>query len=393
MKKLITIIILLALAGCTTNTQLGAGKKVEVEKLKAHKSKILKSEDIEECTEWKDSELKIDCLKTQKVKKYHYISDKKVEKQTLKYKAKDSKSEVLLEEDLNKRTGNSVHFKIKKDSKLLGASEEQEDEYVAKFYLGTPFVLDDGEWYQTETATTTIDNYEIETATTTEEMLGASGDPVYSTADAGTYYSAGSNPAGASWDSYRAGSGSGIQTSASNAYFCLLEASSATDKWRVMYRSQFPFDTSSIGSGSTITSATFKLYGLGKNNVLGVLTAINIYNTTGTFTTLVDKSDHQLVGDTEYSTRITYANWDVGYNSFALNSSGLSAISKTGYTRFSTREAIHDGDDSEPTWSGSGYTGMYGHHSTQIGTDKDPYLEVAYTTGGTERRFYMIEDN
>ena len=76
----------------------------------------------------------------------------------------------------------------------------------------------------------------------------------------------------------------------------------------------------------------------------------------------------------------TYANYSIsGYNDFTLNANGIAAISKTGISKFSARNANYDVAASSPPWVDSGLSSLYFYMAEQ-GTGYKPKLVVTYDT-------------
>ena len=114
------------------------------------------------------------------------------------------------------------------------------------------------------------------------------------------------------------------------------------------------FDTSALTSSATISAATASLYVTSKVNsdddgddwinLVSSNPASNTALVTGDFDQCGDAIDNP----TEFSTRLDIGSIAAGaYNDWALNASGLAAISKTGVTKLGWREG-HDCIDSAP---------------------------------------------
>jgi len=146
--------------------------------------------------------------------------------------------------------------------------------------------------------------------------------------------------------------------------------------WIDIRRSIVCFDTSSIGSGASIVSATLTLY-CGNGDITSqwkcdnnsLLPSTNIYSVNPASATTLIGADFNTFGTTPYcDTPITYANWgsNVGDSMpFVLNSTGLAAISKTGLTKIGVRNANYDAADVEPDTSGV-RSGTYLHEWTRF---------------------------
>jgi len=392
MKKLLILILLFFLAGCSQPNLGVVEKEKKVEKLKAHKSKILKAQDINECVEW-ESEDKLECLKTKKVKQYHYISDVKVPAKKLQYKKNETnKREKAIElvEDLSKRTKNSIHFKAPKDEKMLGASEEQEDEYIGHFYAGNPFYEDDGEWKQTEVATTTIDNYknnQVATSTVIINFIKWIGG-YEALADSSTFYSgSGDGSVSYIWGAWATARNSAGNNSVSHtATRARVLSGEYNSNWGIG-RNFYPVQTSDLPDDADISSASLHIFYGGKDGTTRTNKYYLVEGKQASYTS-IEADDNLLsrMGSVEWGS-ITISSWVLEQdNEITLNSTGISGINKTGYSSFCLREA-GDFNDSPPTYT---YFGPYWHTSEATGTDEDPYLEVTYTIVGTSRRIILI---
>ncbi|NTW33159.1 MAG: hypothetical protein HGB12_11125, partial [Bacteroidetes bacterium] len=154
-----------------------------------------------------------------------------------------------------------------------------------------------------------------------------------------------------------------------------------TNQFSEHYRGLFLFNTSSIPDDNIISSATLSLYYCGiSNNLLGevdihIAGAVTASNTGATI------SDYQNTPHTSFG-EITFANFisSQAYKDFTLNANGLSNISKTDVSKFSTQSEWDINNNFTGTWStGDKYTRAYAYHADETGSDKDPKLVVNYT--------------
>jgi len=147
----------------------------------------------------------------------------------------------------------------------------------------------------------------------------------------------------------------------------------------VIIRGFLPFDTSSIPDNATITSATLYLYTtyIGDhdndgNDFIGIIktTQANAYS--------LILEDYDQLGTIEGSGRLDLGNMILNsYNSYNLNSTGLSWIDKGGITNLGIREG-HDILD-DPIAVGVGANEINVRLSEYSGTDYDPKLVIEYT--------------
>jgi len=160
----------------------------------------------------------------------------------------------------------------------------------------------------------------------------------------------------------------------------MIVSHSAPDTWTSMKRGIFLFDTSSLGSETTIDSAVFSLYG---NNVVDTASweiTVNVYEANPSSNTALEKYDYDNFGTTAYCDNgISVSNWNTsGYNDFTFNSTGKAAISKTGITKLGVRDATYDVPNSAPSWENTVESAVYCYFADQTGTNQDPKLVITY---------------
>jgi hypothetical protein len=180
----------------------------------------------------------------------------------------------------------------------------------------------------------------------------------------------------------RAGAGNqgGLESTASD--FCAaLTASATSNQYANLRRSIFNFDTSAIGSTSTITSATFSVVGVAKANGLGS-DDIHVCGATPSSTASIPAAAFAQIGSTSFGS-IVYASWSTSaYNDFTLNGSGLSNISKTGVSSFALRLSWDINNSFGGVWASGLSTSFNCSFADTTGTASDPKIVVTYTTAG-----------
>lgn len=129
----------------------------------------------------------------------------------------------------------------------------------------------------------------------------------------------------------RAGAGNNVTTSGSGRIF--LQASATTNQFQKNDRVIVGFDTSAIGSGNTIDSATFDLWPTAVVNSLGgdpslVITPSNPASDTSE----VVNADYSTLSFTDLGSVLFSALVTDEYNPITLNATGEAAINLTGYT-------------------------------------------------------------
>ena len=96
-------------------------------------------------------------------------------------------------------------------------------------------------------------------------------------------------------------------------------------------------------------------------------------------------------GSTRFATDITIANWSTtAYNDFALNSSGLTNISKTGVSKFGTRVSA-DFTNTAPDAGASKRAAVAAFLAETVGTSSDPKLAVTHSVGSSSAFFLLFD--
>ena len=183
-----------------------------------------------------------------------------------------------------------------------------------------------------------------------------------------------------SWATIRSSTGTNAYPSITSVLFGLyILTQNTTDVFGGLGRSAFLFDTSSLGSQATISSAVLSLYGESKVDSLDCEPDINIYTSNPSSNTDLVVGDFSTIGSTKQcDTAISYTNFNTsGYNDFTFNSSGIGNISKTSISKFGARNANYDVSGTAPTWI-AGKSSYLAFYFADNGTNK-PKLVVTYT--------------
>jgi hypothetical protein len=154
-------------------------------------------------------------------------------------------------------------------------------------------------------------------------------------------------------------------------------------------RSFFPFDTSSLPDGDTISSATLTISVASVTNQDSgtAYDYITVIQTSQASSSTLTTADYDQCGAVDNPTegidsgnRVDLSNISAPADvSFALNSTGIGWISKTGTTLLGVRT----GFDTEDVAPSTGDNRIYGYFSEQTGTDDDPILEVIHASDTT----------
>jgi RHS repeat-associated protein len=296
-----------------------------------------------------------------------------------------------------------------KNSRIFSTSDPAV--LVAEFIPGEPQYYKDeaGEWWQADYGVTTKESYdyqmnpkkdESEIESLVSRFMKFIANIFFPAANAvtGTFYPdpGTSGPTGSatleryisnSYSEYfnviRAGVGTYVSSIDNPNNLAGMQSGTASDRWRALDRGIFTFDTSNIIDTATIISATFSIYGNNKfDNGTAISPDINVYAATPSSTYSFSALDYGRMGTTTQSdTAITYSGWNTaGYNDFVLNTAGKNNISKTGITKFGTRNANYDAASTSPAWSSNTGHFLQGYLAQEAGTSKDPKLVITYVT-------------
>lgn len=179
----------------------------------------------------------------------------------------------------------------------------------------------------------------------------------------------------ASWSTARgATTGSIVDYTNTVTFFCYT-TNNFGSSYRIV-RSFFPYDTSAIGSGATISSATmYFTYDSGLTNANS--SDWDIVSASQASTTSLTTADYNQIGSTVFGS-IALSSVS-GTFSIALDANGIANISKTGVSKFAARNS-RDTDNAAPT----GDNDFNGRYSEYSGTGSDPYLSVVTGTSYTK---------
>ena len=190
------------------------------------------------------------------------------------------------------------------------------------------------------------------------------------------------NSVSESWSNIRTGAGTNDNDSSANVSTAFqMTETTGSGNWQALSRMIFLFDTSALGSESTIDDATLSVKGFGTavDNHSGTLAVVSSAPSSNTSLTA---SDYGTLGSTAYSAASTLAAWGTSYNDFTLNASGEAAVSLTGITKLGIIEETYDLGASSPTWVDGATASTAGAKFAEVsGTASDPKLVVNYTPG------------
>ena len=151
------------------------------------------------------------------------------------------------------------------------------------------------------------------------------------------------------------------------------------------YESFFGFDTSSVGSGSTVTTATLSLYRATEATTVEYTVEARIRDWGGTLTTADWVAGASLGDYTLVASRSTDPTWSgSAYSALTSDSAFLSNIAQTGMTYVMCNSSLHR---TQTEWTDYQEVSVYSANDETGGggTDRDPKLYVEWTAGtGTQ---------
>jgi hypothetical protein len=169
-----------------------------------------------------------------------------------------------------------------------------------------------------------------------------------------------------------------VTTNAQSVYHATM-ASTTSNQFKAIYRPMFYLNTSAIGSGKTVTSATLTVYSVSELHGLGYA----YYGVTGVTPITpgtVSLGDYSNFSDTLLSDTINSSAFAVSseFQNFTFNSAGLSAINPTGWSSFMIRNYWDIPNSFNGTWASGATTQI--RISTAEASGKVPFLTIVYTT-------------
>ena len=201
----------------------------------------------------------------------------------------------------------------------------------------------------------------------------------------------GRDPASETWSTIHDSAGDdrgATSTQASTA----VNASGTTNQWTLISRLVHLFDTSSLGSGATISSATygFVVTGTPVNSLNSARSLTAVVTNPASNTDLavtdynIDRWDMTKQTDTDIAIAGITSD-DSTYTLFTLNSTGLGNISKTGITKFGCVIDL-DAEDDDGEWKVNGQCAVSTWTADENeAADIRPKLVVTYTLAFTPK--------
>jgi len=192
------------------------------------------------------------------------------------------------------------------------------------------------------------------------------------------------NGSGEDWATIRTQTnGTTASATVVNSFFGRIRTDGNTDKFDIILRGIFLFDTSSLGGDALLSTVTLSLYGTAKIETLTGNNDLDIGSSSPASDNNVVAGDYSQIARTSFGS-IAYASYSTSaYNDITLNANGISNIDKTGISKFST-QIESDMNNTEPTWvAGNEAMGYSGYYADQSGTTQDPKLTITYIVPST----------
>lgn len=194
----------------------------------------------------------------------------------------------------------------------------------------------------------------------------------------GFFQYAGTN---ADWSTlHDAASATTVSTTDTDEEAMRLTSGSTSNKWNVILRAGYSFDTSSITSANVVDSATLSLYEAGANTINNFSESVNVVSFAPTDSGAYAAGDYNKTkwGTTVYASKALSSVTTNAYNDFVLSAAGESYIDLDGITVFGTRG---NGDmiDTPPTWAASTNARMWIYFNNNTGTTNDPKLTIVHS--------------
>jgi hypothetical protein len=191
--------------------------------------------------------------------------------------------------------------------------------------------------------------------------------------------------------------GDTVQTT-DNRFLWYFASGDTTDGWNVLARTGFTFDTSGIPDTDTVSSATLSIFGSATTNgttfTNGVIGTGNVYSFTPANATSYATADYDQFGTTAMSTGIVQSSWsDSAYNDYALNSTGIAEISKTGNTILGVRDQTYDAANVAPMWEAGRISRAGYRNYTASGTTNDPKLVIEHAAPAGPTNLKSLDGN
>lgn len=167
------------------------------------------------------------------------------------------------------------------------------------------------------------------------------------------------------------------------ALYTWLAASTTLNQFARQIRSIMTFDTSSLGTGASISSAVLSVWGNSAGpQSLGTPSFVICKATPASNGTIVAADYGQVITSSSYSTVGSFDATNTVYTDCTLNAAGISNVSLTGVCGFGATTGWDAAGSFTGTWVSGGSTYYQFASSDTVGTANDPKLVVTYSLAG-----------
>lgn len=184
------------------------------------------------------------------------------------------------------------------------------------------------------------------------------------------------------WAHLRDGTGTYVQDFVQGASCIRLRADTSTNKWDIMGRGFYFFDTSSIGAGQQVDSGTFRVTHNGTRLFTSFELTAGICGSNSTSTTALATSDFETAQFTSFSDDglLQSAAATITQYGFDLNAAGMGAVDMEGLTRICLLDKTYDMANTPPTW-GQSHEATFGWYFAERTSPagQAPELEIIHS--------------
>ena len=185
----------------------------------------------------------------------------------------------------------------------------------------------------------------------------------------------------------RAGAGTSNDYASADIQIVRLQASTTSGQYKDLRRGILLFDTSGLPDTATISEAILSFVANASTDTLSGSasdnSAIVLVASTPASNIVLENADFSQVGTTDFGRSAKQGSLTIDsstYNNITLNASGISAISKTGITKFAMRYGWDfDNTATGLTWSSEGIQRI-SIATAEAGTATTPKLVITYST-------------
>jgi PKD repeat protein len=194
------------------------------------------------------------------------------------------------------------------------------------------------------------------------------------------------SPSSSTYSAIRSGNGLYEYDAEASFYAPRLLASSTSNQFARNYRGALTFNTTPLGSTAYITGATLYLTSISSGTGLGSFSVV-LKNGTTTSNTAGNIADYQKYGNTILSSNVSSSVGLASNITFPFTASGISTISKTGWTYIYVMSNWDTDASFTGTWASGAYSGFQFDSVENATTGARPRLEIAYTLPPTTVSF------